>query len=154
MLPLGSPSEAQTQSGRDAQATQAKVMLGWRGTLVAWCDPVILFKEGEQNCLSVFDVPIGCVCTYPRGYTCKCVCATRVHGNALRILLCCVFVASSLSAGILSLLVSYCWSRLHLAPRGILASFLQADHSIRLHSSQSPTCLLAPTNSCVSFEDK
>lgn len=65
----------------------------------------MLFKEGEQNCLSVFGVPTGCVCTYPRGSMCKCVCATRVHGNALRILPCYVFVASFLSAGILSPIV-------------------------------------------------
>lgn len=72
---------------------------------MAWWEPVLVFKEGEQNCLGVFDVPIYCVCTYTRGSMCKCVCATRVHRDALRILPCYAFVASSLSAGVLSLLV-------------------------------------------------
>lgn len=39
------------------------------------------------------------MCTYSRGSMCKCVCVTRVHGNALCILPCFAFVVSSLSAG-------------------------------------------------------
>lgn len=63
-----------------------------------------------------------CVPT-PRGSMCKCVCATRVHGNALRILPCYVFAASSPSAEVLSLLVPDCWSDCTLLPRGSWPDF-------------------------------
>lgn len=126
-------------------------MLVWRGNLVAWWE----LRERAQDCLGVFDVSIQCLWTCPRGSMCRCVCATRVHGNALCILPRYAFMTSSLSAGAFALLVPDCWPRLHLAPRGILACFPQADHSFGLlHTSQSSTCFLAPTRSCAFFEDK